>query len=241
VKRKAGVLAAALAALLTLVAAATGGAPNIASAPELPLGQWVKNTRAGIDFWRVKLNTGDRLTLDYAPQQSAHFVEICVFTPSVSDADVAKTPCYATHAGYAAGSFSIDARTGGTWTVAVLGSGACESSRILDLSCAYDVSYSLSAGAKHGTRLALRAPNLVRRNSTFYATGTLTGAPGPVLVEQSWNAARWQTLGLQRTSAKGAFRIRLHPTRTGKLQLRASFPEGTEYVGSSAVARTRVA
>ena len=87
----------------------------------------------------------------------------------------------------------------------------------------------------------LRAPNLVRRNSTFYATGTLTGAPGPVLLEQSWNGGRWQTLGLQKTAAEGAFRLRLHPTRTGKLQLRATFPEGVQYVGSSAVARTRVA
>jgi len=64
-----GACAAACVVAGTLAAAAAAGAPSIAAAPLISVGQQQVTAVAGIDYWRVRLRQGDRLTLQYGPQK----------------------------------------------------------------------------------------------------------------------------------------------------------------------------
>ena len=64
----------ALAAVVT--SALAGGAPSIAAAPSIPLSQQQVNAVVGIDYWRVQLRAGDRLTVEYGPQKNYSYVEV---------------------------------------------------------------------------------------------------------------------------------------------------------------------
>jgi hypothetical protein len=203
-------------------------------------GQQQENTVNGIDFWRLHLKAGDRTTLRYGPQNSGAWVELCVFTPDVTDATVGNTACKTRQANLGDSSFTFDATPGGDWIVAVVPYPGCDSSGILNLRCTGNVSYYLTAYAKHVTRLTLHAPSVVRRKSTFYESGTLVGAHGSLVVEQSWNGGRWTATGVVHAKGSGAFRFAIHPTRAGTLRTRVSYPDGPLYVGSSAIVSTRV-
>src|SRR4051794_11821631 len=100
-------------------AAFAGGAPTIAAAPLIPVGQEQVNTVTSIDYWRVKLAQADRLTLAFAPQKNFSWVEVCVYRPDVTDDTVATRPCYASERGVSGESFTVTARPPGTWIVAV--------------------------------------------------------------------------------------------------------------------------
>lgn len=62
---RATLLASTAAAAIVVSVTAAAGGRTIALAPTIPLGQEQLNTLNGIDFWRVPLEEGDRLTLRY--------------------------------------------------------------------------------------------------------------------------------------------------------------------------------
>src|SRR5919106_1288444 len=83
-------------ALAVGVAAFAGGAPTIAAAPRIPLGQLQVTATAGVDYWRVPLGVGDRLTLRFGPPpQKSGWVQVCVHRPDVTDETVGNQPCHA--------------------------------------------------------------------------------------------------------------------------------------------------
>jgi hypothetical protein len=234
------IMVAAVLLVVLAGAAYAGGGTTIATAPALALGQQQENTVNGIDFWRLRLSAGDRTTLRYGPQKSYAWVEVCVWKPDVTDATVGNTACETRQANVQDSSFTFDARVGGNWTVAVVPYPGCDSNGILNLRCGGNVSYYLTAYAKHVTHLTLRAPTVARRGSTFVASGKLSGAHGSVIVEQSWNGGRWATSRIAHANGSGSFRFALHPKRRGSLRVRVSYPDGPLYVGSSAITSTRV-
>src|SRR4051794_21638757 len=100
--------------------ALAGGGRTIASAPTIPLGEEQLNSVNGIDFWRLPVQEGDRLTLRYGPQKQSDGVELCLLTPDVADTTVGNQACYATEREFGDDSLTLDARPGGLWTIAVL-------------------------------------------------------------------------------------------------------------------------
>src|SRR5262245_11361731 len=91
-------------------AADAGGAPTIAAAPLIAVGQAQVNAVAGIDYWRVRLREGDHLMLQYAPQKEFSWVEVCLYRPGVTDGTVASQRCYAGGQTLNHGSLTISAR-----------------------------------------------------------------------------------------------------------------------------------
>src|SRR5215210_6037171 len=122
----------ACAAAVAVSVALGGGGRTMASAPMIPFGQEQLNTLNGIDFWRVPLREGDRLTLIFGPQQQGRWVEVCLLTPDVSDTTAGNQPCYARLADVSDNKTTLDARPGGNWTLAVLPYPGCESGGILN-------------------------------------------------------------------------------------------------------------
>jgi hypothetical protein len=220
--------------------ALAGGGRTIALAPTIPLGEEQLNSLRGIDFWRIPLQENDRLTLRYGPQSYGNFVEVCLLPPDVTDTTVGNQPCYDISNSFSDHDVTLDVRPGGLWTIAMLPYPGCESKGILDLRCTSGVSYHLTAYVKHRTRMTLHAPTIVRRGARLTARGSLTGTRNPIIIQQSWNGGGWSRGGVLRPSPTGAFSIRVRPTRTGALRIRATFPEAPSYLGSSAIASVRV-
>jgi hypothetical protein len=230
----------ALVLLASASLAAAGGGRTIATAPTIPLGEEQLNSLSGIDFWRIPLQEGDRVTLRYGNQSNGNWVEICLLTPDVTDATVGNQRCYDAERSFGDGSVTLDARPAGLWTLAVLPYPGCESGGIVDLRCKSSVSYHLTAYVKHKTRMKLTAPSVVRRGSRFTVRGSLSGMRNQVIVQQSWNGGGWRTAAVVRPTSNGAFSVRFRPNRTGALRVRAMFPEAPLYLGSSAIASVRV-
>jgi hypothetical protein len=242
--RTAGVRAAVCAVLFVItlcVGSAIGaGGRTIATAPTIQFGQQQLNTLNGIDYWRIPLKEGDRLTVDYGPQQSFNWVEICLQTPNVTDATVGNQPCYARQANVQESKLTMDARPGGLWTLAVMPYPGCDSGGIINPNCGSSVSYTLTVYVKHQTHMTLRGPSITHRGSHITISGRLTGTRGSVLVEQSWNGGGWATVGIAHPSVSGSFSIRLTPKKKGSLRVRATFPEAPTFIGSGAAVFVRV-
>jgi hypothetical protein len=236
-----GVIGGAALAVVALASAAfAGGGGTIAAAPTIVFGQQQMNTLNGIDFWRIPLKEGDRLTLRFGPQKSYSWLEVCLLAPDVTDSTVGNQACYAHQSALGDSKLTLDARPGGNWTLAVLPYPGCESEGVLNLRCNAGVSYYATAFVKHPTRLTLRAPSISRTGGALDLSGTLTGSHGAVLIEQSWNGGTWHSVAIAHPSSSGTFRVRLKPARKGSLRVRATFPEAPSYVGSSAAVFVRV-
>ena len=240
------VLAAASAAVVALAfgltAALAGGAPTIAAAPSIPLAQEQVHAAVGIDFWRVNLREGDRLTLQYAPQKQGNWIEVCLYGPAVTDANVATERCAAGSQSSRENFLRLTARPAGTWTIAVRPYPGCSlSGGITSPSCKNaGIEYKLTATVKHQTSTTLRGPNLARVGQAVRFNGVLKGVRGRVLLQASWNGGGWSTLGIRSVDGAGRFSTSMRLKRKGTLRVRASYPESLKYVGSSAAVAVRV-
>ena len=238
----AAVSAAIVALAFGLTAAFAGGAPTIAAAPLIPLGQEQVHAAVGIDFWRVSLREGDRLTLQYAPQKQNNYVEVCLYSPSVTDENVATQRCSAGSQSLRENFLRVTARPAGAWTIAVRPYPGCSlSGGITSPSCKNaGIEYKLTATVKHQTSTTLRGPNLARVGQTIRFNGVLKGVRGRVLLQASWNGGGWSTLGIRSVDGAGRFSTSLRLKRNGTLRVRASYPEALRYIGSSAAVAVRV-
>jgi len=203
----AGAWAGVVALGAVAAAAFAGGAPTIAGAPLIPVGQEQVNALTGIDYWRVKLRQGDRLTVTYGPQKNYSWAGVCVYRPTVTDQMVATRRCdtSARTTGYE--TLTLTARPAGTWTIAVRPYPACSTTGVKSSGCiGGDVGYRLTANVQHETRIGLRAVNLARVGERVPLHGVLQGARGRVLLEASWDGGNeWTTVGIQRVNAGGQF------------------------------------
>jgi hypothetical protein len=238
--KSAALFAAAVAVAVLSGSAIGAGGRTIATAPTMPLGQQQLNTLSGIDYWRLPLKEGDRLTIDYGPQQQFNWVEVCLQTPDVTDATFGNQPCYARQANVQESKLTLDVRPGGLWTLAVVPYPGCDNGGIINPRCGSGVSYFATVYVKHPTHMTLRAPSIAHRSSRITMTGTLTGTRGSVLVERSWNGGGWGTVGIAHPASNGSFRVLLTPKKKGSLRVRATFPEAPSYIGSSASVYVRV-
>jgi hypothetical protein len=232
---------AAVALTVGVAAAFAGGAPTIGAAPLIPLGQEQVHATVGIDYWRVNLREGDRLTLQYAPQKRNTWVEVCLYGPTVTDENVTTQRCQAGNQALQEDFLRVTARPAGRWTVAMRPYPGCSSAGITSPSCKNaGIEYKLTATVKHPTSTTLRGPNLAQVGQTIRFSGVLKGVRGRVLLQASWNGGGWTTLGIRSVDSAGRFSTSLRLRRKGTLRVRASYPEALQYVGSSAVVAVRV-
>lgn len=232
---------AATAVAVGVTAAFAGGAPTIAAAPLIPLGQEQVHAAVGIDYWRVNVRDSDRVTLQYAPQKPFTWVEVCVYGPTVTDENVPSQRCQAGDQTLQEDFLRLTARPAGKWTIAVRPYPSCSTSGVTSPSCKNaGIEYKLTATVKHQTSTTLNGPNLAQVGQTIRFNGALKGVRGRVLLQASWNGGGWTTLGIRSVDGGGRFATSLRLTRKGTLRVRASYPEAVRYVGSSALVAVRV-
>jgi hypothetical protein len=223
------------------------GGRSIASAPTMQLGQEQRNAVNGIEYWRVPLKVGDRLTIRFGAQPGASGgVGVCLHAPGVTDSTIGNQPCSVTqfNGSSSAASFDVTATRTGAWVMAVhyayYGT-SCVDDGKLDPLCDRTVSYSLTAYVKHQIALSVTAPNLVRLGSKVTLNGRVTGgAKGSVLVE-GYVDNEWKTLSVGKLSRTGRFSLAFKPKVAGTLQVRVSYPEAPLYLGSARELAIRVA
>lgn len=93
-------LLVALAAALAVPAAATGnGGDDLASAPEMPTTVRQFSAKFGPDFWKVFLNVGDLMTIDYSSTDGDK-VSFCLLPPTVTGGATAPTATDTTGSGF---------------------------------------------------------------------------------------------------------------------------------------------
>jgi hypothetical protein len=80
--------------------------------------------------------------------------------------------------------------------------------------------------------LPLRLPAVGAVSSSLTIRGRAPGYGGRfVVVEGSWNRRGWRTLAASRIGRRGAYHARFRLTRTGRLRVRLTYPDGTRSVG----------
>ena len=207
----------------------------------IPLGQEQVHAAVGIDFWRVNVRDGDRLTLKYAPQKKNNWVEVCIYGPAVTDENVATARCQAGSQSTGENFLRITARGAGKWTIAVRPYPGCSTSGVTSPSCVNaGIEYKLTATVKHPTSMTLRGPNLARIGQTVRFSGVLKGVRGRVLLQFGWGGGGWKMVGIRSVDGAGRFSTTMRLKRKGTLRVRASYPEALKYIGSSAVVSVRV-
>lgn len=214
-------LACAASAAVIATSALAGG-DNIASAPDLPLGQHLVNGRTGLDFYRVPLGVGDLFSVDLG-SVDGEYVQICMFKPNVTDYTIDNADCVPSKSTQQKTQFNHIANVQGRWTM-VAGNGSCiyENSGGIRIPCQYDTAYELTALVRRYTATTATVPRSARRGSRITILGKVTGADGgrvEIAVKPAgkpWSAAslvqlrgggmfRWAT----RISVAGIARIRV--------------------------------
>lgn len=227
------------------VDAATGsqpaGGPNIATAPELPLGQSisggsVKDDRGNYqDYWRVTARSGDVLTLDIA-SQSSNGVTACLYTPAVTDSSLDDADCHASGAvqGVGSGTLTFNLSSGGRWTLALRGATAQ----------AQPFAYTLTAGVafsgitKQATATTVRAVRRARVGAPVLVVGSVNPfSTGRVKLQvRAPGVAAWHSLAMIPLSADSQFSYRTRFRRTGTYRLRATYQGDATHRASTGLA-----
>ncbi len=258
-----------IAGLVVTGLAVAGGGDSIASAPDVPLGVSQVASRDGIDYWRVNVNTGDLLIVDFGSVDGDP-VALCLWQPAVSDYTSATTRCERFIFTTRKAELTFRPGPSGKWILAFLDSTRdwdCVSARIgpsswfpsenelyspaswltveVDPKCRGNVSYEFAAYVKRYTSTTLRGSAIVRSNSVVTLRGRVEGVSGGQVQIQFYYRGAWQTDARVVAGAGGAFVYRF---RAGRLQrgyfynVRAVYPGDSEHLASESTSikiRTR--
>jgi hypothetical protein len=222
-------------------AAAAGGGDTIADAPDLPLGhqiasnwnqsQRTENGRYGV-FWRVQLNAGDQLIIDWALTKSAcpgANQGILVYSPSVTDGTVARASAAADHSteGVRRHEFVWVAPSTGRWPLFFYG-------------CNHTV-YTVGAWVQRFTRTRVSAPSFVAHSRAFKATGTVSGtSSGNVAVAVSGPGPAKSLPLVALITSGGRFATRIRLPYVGTYTLRVNYYGDSSHRASKATVKIHV-
>jgi hypothetical protein len=200
--------------------ASANGGNTIAGAPQVPLGQHVVAGKTGYDFWRVQLNPGDFLTIDFGAVGD-NGVSVCLFKPNVTDYTRVQSDCTAYGHANANGKneFRFKATLAGSWIIAFYSDGCGQSWD----QCPYDVAYEMTTTVRVYTHLSLTAPRSVRAGGFGTLKGQLEGAANGNVQLQAHYRGRWQRFATVRAGASGSFAYRTRFRHRGTVFARAFF------------------
>jgi hypothetical protein len=241
------IAAVAVGALLASPAAAqqhdTGGS-TIASAPELPLGHQVSGGATMdahgnyIEYWAVTSVNGDVLDLTVSSTSTAG-VTVCLYTPAVTDANLADADCHQTAliAGQGLQTFSFDLSSPGRWTLAFRGAVLSQ-----------PFSYAATGKVEHqqpskvATTTTLKVKARARRGTSVRMIGSVTtGATGQVKLQvRPFSTTRWSLLAALPLTANSQFSTTRRFARLGRYVLRAAYSGDATHFPSSATVTIRV-
>ena len=226
------------------LAKSQNGGADIASAPQLPLGVktasgWAlaaggQNTAGGYgEYWRLKMNAGDRLVFDWALTQSEcssgaeQGVE--VFAPKVTDYTVDQA-----HA-VAYDSFVFKTKTEFRWVAPSSGNW------IFDFYGCQTFSYTFLAHLQAFTRIHLVAPSLVGHGHKVAVSGRVEGVQTgkvAVMVRRGRVLLTTKVVSLTR---RGRFKVKLTFSKPGKDSLKVAYYGDSKHRPSKASATIHVA
>jgi hypothetical protein len=236
-----GALVAGTAAAADPTPVTLNGGGTIAAAPELPLGQQIASDgSSGDEFWRVQLNAGDRLVIDWAVPAvcTCGGKQIDVYNPSVTDYTVpeAKATVQSKElggccSGFARNEFVWVAPFPGEWTLAFANNA--------------QLAYTVIANVQRFTQTQVSAPTLVKHARPFTVGGGVSTAA--VMPTNSKVALTVNGLGLSKPlkmvvalTSDGRFATHLRLPRTGTYTLRVTYYGDASHRASAATAKIHV-
>lgn len=241
------VLLAALAVPASLWAA---GGDDIANPPELPTNVRQYSAKFGPDYWRVFLNVGDLMTVDYSSTDGDK-VSFCLLPPSSSSTDgTSTTPtvpvptpddtgvvppatttttltddmCAGRDTTFTKSRITLSVvNPPGYWTLA-FADGLCAPHNY-DTTCkTYDVAYSATLTVRRFTQTLLTVANVAERRTQITASGRVIGMTGGYIQLAIQREGTWRTIDLVPLNATGQYfrKFRL-PSKPGRYPFRATF------------------
>lgn len=242
------VVALALCAVAVPLAAARradSGGPDIASAPELPLGHQVTGSGAKDahgnyqEYWAVTSVNGDVLDL-IVSSTSAAGVVVCLYTPAVTDTNLPGAECRQTEtiAGQGLQTFRFQLDTPGRWTLAFHGSVLSQ-----------PFSYAATGRVEHpqlvtktATTTVLKVKRQARRRTAVTLIGSVSeGSTGRVRIQARPVArTRWTTLAALPLTATSRFSFTTRFLIVGSYVVRAAYGGDARHLPSAATARIRI-
>lgn len=207
-----------------------GGGPDIARAPELPIGSQVDGGGpCGSDcskyreFWRVALSRSDHLTLDFG-STNGNSVYICLLSPTVTDYTFDQANCLDGD-----GNDSTSGKT--QWRYVASAPGRYT----LDIWSFRDISYIATAYVRHYTHASLSGPPVVRAHAKVTLKGKIDGLSSGKIALQSRSKSGWKTLALMPVKPDGSFLFATRVGGTGTYRIRVVFFGDASHLATSAV------
>jgi hypothetical protein len=239
------VLLCAIAVPVAVGKRSDSGGPNIASAPELPLGHQVTggttlDARGNYqEYWAVSTLNGDILHL-VTSSTSAAGVVVCLYTPAVTDANLVQADCRQTEsiAGQGLQTFTFTLASAGRWTLAIRGS---VPSQPFSYAATGTIVHQ-QPPSKSATTTRLKLKRQARLRTPVLIAGSVTlGATGRVRLQARLTGqSRWTTLARPPLTASSQFGYTAHFTRVGVYRVRASYGGDAQHFPSAAEAAIRI-
>jgi hypothetical protein len=254
---RAAALVAALAAAPAALAVGVGG-DDPANAPELRTIVRQFEAKFGPDYWRVYLNVGDLMTLDYSSTDGDR-VGFCLLPPTATPETTptttttetptapedTTTPAEPVETPAATAPLADDACAGraSTFTkervtlsvvnppgywMLVFADGLCAPHNYATECATYDVAYSATLTVRRFTQVIVSAPATARLAASITVSGRVIGMTGGHVEIQIQRQGKWRSYGLTPINATGQFSRKLRLPNT-----RATYPFKVTFYGDS--------
>jgi hypothetical protein len=259
--------ALAAAASLVLPASALGnGGDDLSTAPEMPTTVRQFSAKFGPDFWKVFLNVGDLMTVDYSSTDGDK-VSFCLLPPTVTgatttptttsgftDTTILPTPTVGTTPiltdDQCAGSdttFTHNRITlsvvnpPGYWTL-VFADGLCAPHNYTTTCTTYDVAYSVTLTVRHFTQTVVAFPTTAPGGRQVTLSGRVIGMTGGYVQISTQRKGKWVVIGLSPIGVNGVFsRVVRLPRDRGLYPYRVTFFGDQDHRPSGRTVAIRVA
>jgi hypothetical protein len=244
------VLAAAVLAVPAVAWA--GGGDDLVGAPEMPTTVRLFSAKFGADFWRVYLNVGDLMTVDYSSSDGDK-VSFCLLPPGVAGGGAASgsgsgstvtgplSPVTSVPVVTAQPVLGDDQCAGsdttftkrrvtlsvvnppGYWTL-VFADGLCAPHNYFTSCTSYDVAYSATLSVRHFTQTVISFPAAAPLGRQVTLSGRVIGMTGGYVELSTQREGSWTVIGFAPIEINGGFaRVVRLPRRRGRYPYRVTF------------------
>jgi hypothetical protein len=214
-------------------AAVRGGGADIASAPELPLGQQVQGgaphscSPLRREFWRLTLLRGDHVRLDLG-SLNGHTVYVIIYAPDITDYTLNGATQLASVSTTTKNELTYIAPAPGRYTLLV-GVG----------DCSYDLAYILTGYIQHYTSTSVTTPPLVETGKPFTVSGAVSGATSGNIEIRFTTAGQPTVSGTASITNSGAFQLKQTLNAGGQYKVQAIYHGDGNHLQSAASTQLR--
>jgi hypothetical protein len=237
---------AAAASLLLPAAALGNGGDTLSTAPEMPTTVRQFSAKFGPDFWKVFLNVGDLMTIDYSSTDGDK-VSFCLLPPTVTGTSVPTTPgttslvptipaattstpvltddqCAGSDTTFTKNRITLSVvNPPGYWTL-VFADGLCAPHNYTTTCTTYDVAYSATLTVRHFTQTVIAFPAAAPLGRQVTLSGRVIGMTGGYVQISTQRKRKWLVVGLTPIGVNGVFsRVVRLPRDRGRYPYRVTF------------------